>query len=341
LTSTEARDEPYKKEPHEDNMGSIEAAQARILATRSHEGPNVRIRLRGLLDGLTVVLAVTSIIFAYVQKMDSNELKNKTELLLGSASTSFVDQFPNSIPTITNMMQDTCADLNIMTDVPGYGEYSASESFYWYMREILDLRHRTIKANRDAKRCIGKSVDQSRLLQAPAVRLLLFEPRDREVSLRQQFPPEVFERELVDPKQASTQETFLTFFKSNPDLLKETPEEFLQRVQAGTGYEDFIHAVLSAHHEHEEALRKAGVSVRYAREPFTTRVWIQDAQQAAFSFDHSSATEIAFQTRDSKLLENFDQIFEQQWSTAVCYDDYWNAKKKNPGIPMAEMKDCK
>lgn len=81
--------------------------------------------------------------------------------------------------------------------------------------------------------------------------------------------------------------------------------------------------------DEERELKKAGVEMRYTREPSIMRVWLQDSEAAAFSFDHSSETEIAFQTRDPKLLSNFKQIFKQQWDAAVSYSDYWKAKGTN------------
>ena len=49
-------------------MGSVEAAQARILATTPHGNINIQFRWRPFLDGITVLLAVASIVFAYVPK---------------------------------------------------------------------------------------------------------------------------------------------------------------------------------------------------------------------------------------------------------------------------------
>jgi len=150
-------------------MGSLEAAQARILATMPHEKASIRIRLRPILDGVTVLLAIASIIFAYVQKLDSRDLKNKTELLLGSVTTGYIAEFPQSIPAITKIVQGTCSDLSIMADVPGYGQYSAPDAFYWYMHSIIDLKHRTVKNNHDSGRCIGKRFESnSRVATVPA-----------------------------------------------------------------------------------------------------------------------------------------------------------------------------
>lgn len=310
-------------------MGTVEAAQARILATTPHARMKIRLQLRPLLDGVTVLLAVASIIFAYVQKMDSRELKNKTEFLLGSVTTGYIAEFPESIPVITKIIQGTCADLSVMADLPGYGQYSAPDEFYSYMHSIIGLRHTTLGNNRDANRCVGKSDSSGRNLEEkPTVRLLLFSPEQREASLRQQLTRASLMKALSDRSDTSTQNKVVTFLKTNRDLLHDRPEEFVKKLQVGDGYEEFIALHLATQRDVEKQFQKAGVEIRYARESSIMRMWIEDADGAAFSFDHSSETEIAFQTRDAKLLENFRQIFEQHWGGAVPYEDYWSAKEK-------------
>ncbi len=316
---------------------SLEAAQASVLARTKPEKSTNHKPLRPMVDIVTIVLAIASIAFAYKQKLDSSELKDKTVLLLNTASTRYAAEFPHSIPVITNIVQGTCSDLSVMIDVPGYGEYSAPQAFYSYMHSILDLRHRTVKDNLDARRCVGKTLERGKDLgRVPTVHLLLFSPDEREISLRKQLTQDVLAKGLANP---SGRDVFISFFRSNPDLLRETPEEFLERVKAGPGYEQFISILLADLRDHEKELKRAGVEIRYTREPFIMRVWMQDSEQAAFSFDHSSETEIAFQTHDSKLLDNFKQIFEHQWNSSVCYADYWNAKEKNPAIKISGLKN--
>jgi hypothetical protein len=316
---------------------SLEAAQASVLARSKSERSSNHKPFRPMVDIVTIVLAIASIVFAYKQKLDSSELRDKTEIILDAASTRYVAEFPHSIPVITNIVQGTCSDLSVMIDVPGYGEYSDPQAFYSYMHSILDLRHRTVKDNLDAGRCVGKTLEKGKdLAHVPTVHLLLFSPDEREVSLRKQLTKEALGKSLSGPL---GREMFMNFFNSNPDLLRESAEEFLDKVKAGPGYEQFISILLADLRDHERELKKAGVEIRYTREPFIMRVWMQDSEQAAFSFDHSSETEIAFQTHDSKLLDNFKQIFEQQWNSSVCYMDYWNAKEKNPTLKINDVKN--
>ena len=130
---------------------------------------------------------------------------------------------------------------------------------------------------------------------------------------------------LKDPRNNSERQKFLEFFRKNPNLLdpKMTPESFLEKVQGGTGYDSFAELLLENHRNHEKQLRQAGVQIRYATQPFIIRLWVQDHEEAAFSFDHSEETEIAFRTRDTKLLDDFTRTFSEQWGQATDYTEYW------------------
>jgi hypothetical protein len=179
---------------------SLEAAQASVLARTKPEKSTNHKPLRPMVDIVTIVLAIASIAFAYKQKLDSSELKDKTVLLLNTASTRYVAEFPHSIPVITNIVQGTCSDLSVMIDVPGYGEYSDPQAFYSYMHSILDLRHRTVKDNLDAGRCVGKTSERGKDLgRVPTVHLLLFSPDEREISLRKQLTQDVLAKGSGEP----------------------------------------------------------------------------------------------------------------------------------------------
>jgi hypothetical protein len=313
---------------------SLEAAQASVLAKTRLERSSSHRSLRPMVDIVTIVLAIASIAFAYKQKLDSSDLEKRTSELekqaaaiLDGTSTGYVAEFPHSIPVITKVVQGACTDLDISIDVPGYGEYSDPQAFYSYMHAILDLRHRTVRDNKNAGYCVGKNLEKdSDLTRAPNVRLLLFSPKEREVALRKQLTKDALAKNLAEP---SGRALFINFFKCNPALLQENPETFLEKVKDGSAYEQFMGIFLADFEDQERELKKAGVEMKYTREPSIMRVWLQDSEAAAFSFDHTSETEIAFQTRDPKLLSNFKQIFKQQWDSAVSYADYWNVKEKN------------
>lgn len=322
-------------------MGTLEAAQARVLASTPRDEPTISFRWRSILDGLTVLLAIASIFFAYVQKLDSRELKNTTETLVRSATTGYIAEFPQSIPAITRIAQGTCSELSIMADLPGYGQYSAPEAFYSYMHAIIDLRHISVKNNLDAGHCVGRSVQsKGELGDKTKVRLLLFSPDEREVYLKKQLNLDLLRGDLSNRADSSGRDKIVNFLNANQDLLHEKPEEILKKLQAGSGYEEFIGVILATQRDAEKEFKKAGVEIRYIRQPSIMRVWIGDKEEAAFSFDHSSETEIAFQTRDAKLLDNFTQIFQQHWDDSVCYEDYWSAKDKNATIRMDQIRGC-
>lgn len=71
-------------------------------------------------------------------------------------------------------------------------------------------------------------------------------------------------------------------------------------------------------------------------------MWIQDSEDAAFSFDHQPSaggeTEISFRTHDASLVGTFEEIFNARWSDGVCFSDYWNAVALNPAAQISDMK---
>lgn len=248
---------------------------------------------------------------------------------MGSVTTGYINEFPASIPRITEIIQHTCSHLSIMADLPGYGLYSDPDAFDSYRLAIETLRHRTVQKNLDDGYCVGKSFDSSGELTKvrPGVRLIMFSPEEQQTLLRRQLTRDGLMKALADPKDSTTRTKLTNFVTANSGLLHEKAEEFIKRVHAGTGYEEFIQLMLTAQRDAEKDFKKAGIEIRYAPQSSIMRMWIQDAEEAAFSFDHSSETEIAFKTRDAKLLQNFSQIFEQHWKSAIAYDDYWNAKQ--------------
>ncbi len=104
------------------------------------------------IEFLGLILAITAIIYAYEQKKDSEELKNRTDSVLSetkeaerntrdlvsSMTTHYVAPFPLSMNTITEKVRGTCATLDAMVDVPGYGHYSSPELFYEYQKAITE-----------------------------------------------------------------------------------------------------------------------------------------------------------------------------------------------------------
>ena len=210
------------------------------------------------------------------------------------------------------------------------------------MHSILDLRHRTVKDNLDAGRCVGKTLERGKDLgRVPTVHLLLFSPDEREISLRKQLTQDVLAKGLANP---SGRDVFISFFRSNPDLLRETPEEFLERVKAGPGYEQFISILLADLRDHEKELKRAGVEIRYTREPFIMRVWMQDSEQAAPSItaaklrSHSRRTIPNYSTISSKYLSingtlcMLRGLLERQ-SKEPCNQDQWPEKRVRLSSP--------
>ena len=314
--ATQAQFLAHDKEPHDANQ---------VVVT--HAAAKSEFPMRSFVDAFTILLALVSIVFAFVQELDSKDLKSKTALLVSGATTRYIAEFPYNIPGITDIVQGGCEQIDIMTDVPGYGQYSAPSEFYKYLSTILDQAHSSVEANVKAHHCEGKDLAHKADGRSPSIRLLLFSPELQREFLYRQFPREQFLADLKNPHDATQREKFLEFFRKNPDLLdgRITPEAFLQSVEDGPGYAQFAELVLDTHRNHEKDLRRAGVQIRYTSQPFIMRLWLQDDEEAAFSFDHSEETEITFRTRDTKLLDDFKRTFEEQWKHGVDYSTYWNS----------------
>jgi hypothetical protein len=172
------------------------------------------------------------------------------------------------------------------------------------MHSIIALRHTIVKNNLDAGHCVGKSVSRSSgTTERPRLRLLLFSPEEREANFRRQITMASLENSVSDSGDPSAKMRLIAFLNTNADLLHGSPTEFIGKLRTGTGYDQFIQLLLAAEHETEKEFKKAGVEIRYARQSSIMRIWIGDSEEAAFSFDHSSETGIAFRTRDSKLLD--------------------------------------
>jgi hypothetical protein len=309
----------------------LEAQQARILAQLNIKSDATPITIRHWVDAVTILLAIASILFAAVQFSDSKGLKESTEKILASTTTKYVGNFPDNITKITELIESTCGELDIMADVPGYGMYSNPRAFLEYKNAILSVSASSVAANLNSPKCLGKRLEtRARRLVHPKVHLLLFAPEDQEASVRGQFERNSFLSNLK--KDADSRRQLEMFVDMNREPLKGVESTtYIQRVQSGQAYDELIQYVVDSQRKHESDFHNQGIEIRYARQPANQlRMWIQDADDAAFSFDHQpepgGETEISFRTHDGTLLKTFKEIFQARWSDAVCYSDYWQAK---------------
>jgi hypothetical protein len=332
---------------------SIEGLQALLLAEHSEAKPVIvpplssrrpHISMRHFVDAASLLLALTAIVYAYKQKQDSgdllaqsNKVQENTQRLVAGMTTQYVAPFPLNIQAIAHMIDNTCSQLDVMVDVPGYGHYSSPELFHRYTNSIEeragdDLADR-IKMPDCVAKGIANSVGKSRV--HPRIRLILFSPEDRFSSSSSQFGD--IARDLAKDVDGSETAKFTHFFELHRDLIASDPTAFLNGVKRGLKAAEFRHILLNRHCALERELRNSGVQIRYSKQQFITRIWIVDHKEAAFSFDHKNVTETAFRTADKDLVQNFDEIFASWWKDSVPYRLYWKARNADPNYKLSEM----
>jgi hypothetical protein len=326
---------------------SLEGIQARILAEQVPRSSSPPFKwhwphIRLFVDMASLLLAVTAIVYAHIQRNDSENLLTKstavqenTQRLVAGMTTRYVAPFPASMDTIAAMIRTTCAQLDVMVDVPGYGHYSSPELFHQYANALeetaaVDLTHRLKSPD-----CIAKGLGSGSPKSHPKIRLVLFSPEDRFASSASQFGD--ISRDLVNDKDGSETNKFIHFFELHRDLITSDPESLLNEVKGGSKAAYFRQLMLDRHCIFEREFRNSGAQIRYSTQQFITRVWIVDQKEAAFSFDHKNVTETAFRTADKDLVRNFNEIFASWWKDSIPYSTYWKLRRTDLNYKLAEM----
>jgi hypothetical protein len=90
-------------------------------------------------------------------------------------------------------------------------------------------------------------------------------------------------------------------------------DSYLKKVRLGSAYPSLLSYLIQGQHAQEVDFHNGGVEIRYARIPSNQlRLWIQDADDAAFSFDHQpeagDETEISFRTHDTSLSAHLNRF---------------------------------
>ena len=276
---------------------------------------------KAFFEPVTFVLAIVAIGFALKQYSDSRELVDKVQGTLGAASTRYIDAFPEDISGIREIISGTCADLDIMVSVPGYGQYSNPTDFDKYKMALEAVALSKISDNKNSGKCLGKEVKTAATDEMKAhVRLLLLTADQRKVNMRDQFDEEFLGKLRTD---AGAQSKFIGFFKKNPTLIDVRPQDYLLKVLGG-GRDDFLEKLENEHHWNEEMFHHDSIEIRYSSEPYAMYLWLVDEHEAAFTFDRRHArTLITFRTSDTKLLDSFRLTFNSEWKDAKPYDVYW------------------
>lgn len=227
-------------------------------------------------DWAGFVLAVTAIAFAVRQFFDARRHRTRIELLAKSMSTQFVGLFPKNIADITELVDRANTTLEIMVDYVGYGHYSSPKQFDRYLDGLKAARERGV-----------------------STRMVVY---NNETALNQsQFAQ--FKENEFDAEQKS--DRFKKFFSLHEGHLKSET------------WSDFNKLICDFEQRFQEELLDRGVAVKLAPQPLFLFFWIQDGQEAVFAFLNRGQEyrELAFRTRDAKLVETFHNLFEQTWNS--------------------------
>lgn len=84
-------------------------------------------------------------------------------------------------------------------------------------------------------------------------------------------------------------------------------------------YEKFSEELSQVEDEYEKRLVDKGIDVRHVSQALMFYVWIEDDEDAVFSFQSTQGgeREISFHTRDATLIKTFGDTFQRVWDTHV------------------------
>jgi uncharacterized protein (TIGR02246 family) len=265
-----------------------------------------------LLGFLALLFAIPTLVIDINLHHVATDIRHSTNEFVQATTTRYVAQFPDDVGEIINIVNATCANIDIMTDTPGYAVYSKAKAFDRYRSAL----HGLLTRENAPTHCPGAK-------DKPQVRLLIFPSSDRnQMNREEQFPKDGFLKALETKDE---QAKFIAFCEQNMTLIRgySSPQEFLNQVLHHGKYEDFLRVVSLAEDRAEEDFASMlNVKVRHATNHYTLYAWIRDGAKAVFSFQYRpdptkqpsfTTSEVAFRTEDHTLLSSFEEIFEQEW----------------------------
>lgn len=255
-----------------------------------------------ILSVVMMTLALVALVLALIQYKDSRRqldqlqsFSNTMGTISGQISTQFLNVFPSNLVAITDFVTHSDANLDIMVDYAGYGQYSRPEEFDRYFEALKALPPKA------------------------KVRLLVYSNSLADTANRQQFPESDFRNE-------KNQQRFQHYFRDVHSSFVEPCgfDEFVKNLT----YEDFIHRIVAAQPDYQRILKDRNIEVRFVDEELVLFLWLRDNKDAIFSFKNQGATlrELSFKTADRNLVEVYRNIFDQQWAAADP-----NNPRKRPG----------
>lgn len=81
-------------------------------------------------------------------------------------------------------------------------------------------------------------------------------------------------------------------------------------------YEQFSQDLTEIERQYEQQLIEKGVEIRHTPQTLLFYVWLEDDEEAIFSFQNTEGgeREISFHTRDTALIRTFQATFQQVWN---------------------------
>jgi hypothetical protein len=253
-----------------------------------------------ILNRLTLVLAVSAIIFAAVQFIDSRIQESRIENLARGMSTRFAGNYPKNMKDISDVVGHAQRSLDIMVDLLGYGQIAAHDDFQKY--------YQTLESFGSERRV--------------SVRILIYS-RDR---VKKVQDTQFTEAQYAKDYEAKTPRLQLFFNRHNNGVFPKEKKTFdLILMQTLTDY--------------MKNLMAHGVRIKVTSNDLPFYLWNEDDQEAVVSFvKEAASTEVSFRTRDNALLDPFETSFSQLWQAADdadVNDPDWRKPRRTIAAPPA------
>jgi len=231
------------------------------------------------------VLTIVMLLLAVKQYYDSTDQLSRVDKISQRISTQYLNSFPTTIPTITEFINGTQKELDVMVDYAGYGQFSAPHEFGDYLAALR------------------------RVSEKATVRMVIYDRVIAKKAHTEQFP---------EPQYPSLKESprFQLYFEDrHANLLGKCPfADFKNRL----AYADFIDRLLLQQARYQSELTESKkLQIQYIHgSQSLVFMWLRDGRDAIFSFKNQGTNELrelSFTTSDTNLAAVFGGIFEKTW----------------------------
>lgn len=274
-----------------------------------------------VLDGAALSLAVAAIAFAAWQFRDSRSQQHEMTVLAGQIrdvasqmATRFAGFFPDNLQEINLVVSKAQNRLDVMSDIVGYGHYSAPHHFDAYFHKLLDLASRDVEVRMLVyARDMAEEMHETQFMSDSWKELPNWE-RLKQFCKRYKdnFQSPLWEKiKACDQKMVAwTDEKILAKNANVP-----APPELDSELKALRP--DFDQLMFDRQLTYMKALLERGIEIRKTTEKLPFFLWCEDQTEAVFAFLHETSKaerEVSFSTRDSRFVANsFEKKFDYLW----------------------------